>query len=319
MPASPQVWYGLQRSYDALTGETADRLAQLAPNSAEALALSAELAFEHGNAALAFQRYRQALALRSSFRGIHERVAEIYEATGHADWASVERSKTGAEQEVAKPHEETPEALYWRAQELLALARQANARLQQLPPSKEQFEAAARAAEDKGRYPEAATAWQQALKADPGDGSLKRRLALALCHGNDCVSALPLLKEELAKEAGSAELNYLCGLALNSTRDPGRALPYLEAAVRLDPKFVPARGALGEAYLEAGQPARAITELKAAIAEDETGSWHYQLARAYQAAGMREQSLAVLRDYREILRKHGAEHAAEPAITAPAP
>ena len=85
-----------------------------------------------------------------------------------------------------------------------------------------------------------------------------------------------------------------------------------------DSKFLPARGALGQAYLETGNPERAIPELEAALAPDEDGRRHYQLARAYQAAGRLDRAAAVLADYREILRLNEAERLDEPRITPPA-
>lgn len=89
----------------------------------------------------------------------------------------------------------------------------------------------------------------------------------------------------------------------------------MQNAVRLDGTFLPARAALGEAYLEAGKPDQAIPHLKAAVSDDENGSRRYQLARAYQAAGMRDQSLATLREFRAIMHRTSAEPA--PSITPP--
>ncbi len=336
IPDSPRVWYGLGRSYDGLAEESLTRIENVAPGSAEARALSAEFEFGRGQVVPAFERCREALALRPSFRGIRALVAEIYEAADYPDWAAVERTKASLEggacvnarslecefvaghiQEVAAAKADSPGAVYWQAKAFLGLSRQAYTRLRELPPSGESYEAAAIADEKRGLYPEAAAAWKEALRFEPTDAQLQRQLALALCHSNDCVSALPLLKDQLAHEPDSVELNYLCGLALNSTRNPGQALPYLENAVRLNGKFLPARAALGEAYLEAGRPERAIPELKAALGEDESGNRHYQLAQAYQAAGMRDQSLAVLREYREIVRPRDDQKQNESRITPP--
>jgi predicted Zn-dependent protease len=336
IPDSPRIWYGLGRSYDGLAEEALTRIESVAPGSAQALALSAEFEFDRNQVVSAFQRCREALALQPSFRGIRALVAEIYEATGHPDWATAERTKSSREgsicvdarslecefvaghvQEVAAAKADSPEAVYWQSKAFLALSRQAYARLRELPPSRESYEAAAIAEEKRGLYPEAAAAWKEALQFEPANAQLQRRLALALCHSNDCVSALPLLKNQLAHEPNSVELNYLFGLALNSTRNPGQALPYLENAVRLNGNFLPARAALGEAYLEAGRPERAIPQLKAAAAEDENGSRHYQLAQAYQAVGLRDQSLAVLREYREIVRRRDDQKQNESRITPP--
>ena len=58
-------------------------------------------------------------------------------------------------------------------------------------------------------------------------------------------------------------------------------------------------------------------QLEAALADDDSGTRHYQLARAYQGAGKRERATAVLRDYREILSRREVEEKDEPRITPP--
>jgi predicted Zn-dependent protease len=334
MPDSPRAWYGQIRCYAAVAAEILARLEKTAPGSAELLALSGDFEKDRLQFARAFQRYRQALARQPSFRGLHAKMAEIYSLTGHPEWAAAERAREGTAPRCAGPSTEcdfaagrieeaaaavgsSPGALYWRGLAVRALAERAYTRLQELPPSRERYQASAESNERGARYREAAAAWREALAVAPGESELQRRLALALCHANDCASALPLLKSLLAGAPVSAELNYLCGLALNSTREPGKALAYLEAAVRLDDKFLPARAALGEALLEAGSPERAIPHLEAAVAEDENGVRRYQLARALQAAGKREQALAVLREYREILSRRAAAEKDEPRITPP--
>jgi predicted Zn-dependent protease len=333
MPDSPRVWYGLRRSYAGWASEVLATLEKTAPGSPEFLALSADFERDRLQFARAFQLFRQALALQPAFRGLHAKVAQIYELTAHPEWAATERPRESAPacgdpspecdfvaghlREAAAAASTTPDSLYWQGLAIRALAQQAYTRLEQLPPSRERYEATAESHEASARYREAAVAWKQALSLAPGDSGIQRRLALALCYGNDCASALPLLKDLLARTPSSAELNYLCGLALNSTREPAQALPYLEAAVRLDDKFLPAHAALGEALLESGSPERAVPQLEAAVAEDQDGVRHFQLARAYQAAGKREQATAVLREYKEILSRRAASEKDEPHITAP--
>lgn len=333
MPDSPRVWYGLHRGYAGWASELLSTLEKTAPGSAQFLALSADCERDRLQFARAFQLLRQALLLEPSFRGLHAKVAGIYDLTAHPEWAAIERARESAPpcgglspecdfvsghlREAAAATSTTPDSLYWQALAIRALAQRAYDRLGALPPSRESYEAAAESHERAARYREAAVDWKQALALAPGDGEVQRRLALALCHGNDCVSALPLLKDLLARTPSSVELNYLCGLALNSTREPARALPYLEKAVRLDGKFLSAHAALGEALLESGSPERAIPQLEAAVAEDESGVRRYQLARAYQAAGKREQAAAVLRQYKEILSRRAAGEKDEPQITPP--
>ena len=333
MPDSPRVWYGLHRGYADWASEVLSTLERTTPESPEFLALSADFERDRLQFARAFQLFREALALQPAFRGLHAKVAEIYELTAHPEWAATESAResapscgkqspecdflSGRLREAAAATTTTPDRLYWQGLAIRALAQHAYERLGQLPPSRESYEAAAESHEASARYREAAAAWKQALSIAPGDSGIQRRLALALCYGNDCGSALPLLKDLLARTPSSAELNYLCGLALNSIREPAQALLYLEKAVRLDGKFLPSHAALGEALLESGSPEQAIPQLEAAVAEDEDGVRHFQLARAYQAAGKREQAAAVLREYKEILSRRAASERDEPHITAP--
>jgi uncharacterized protein HemY len=211
----------------------------------------------------------------------------------------------------------TPEQTYWQAKAFQALAQRAYARLAELPASRERAEAAANAHEKSGRYREAAVAWRDARQFARGDTGIQRRLALALCHSNDCGAALPLIQDLLERDKSSAEFHYLYGLALIEVHDPAQAIQYLETALERDTKFQLAHGALGEAYLEVGRWEPAIAQLEAAISDDDSGTRHYQLARAYQGAGKRERATAVLRDYREILSRREVEEKDEPRITPP--
>jgi len=311
MPDNPRILYGLGRSYQALAEAAFLRLEKAAPGSPEWLALGGDMELERGQFNRAFQRYRQALTLRPAFGGIHTAIALLYEKTGHPDWAAIERGREPASDAA------TPEAIYSQAKDYRNISQRAYARLRELPPSPEKFEAAASADELKGRYPEAAAAWRDALQLSPRNARIQQRLALALCRANDCRSALPLIEDLLARDSSSAFFNFLYGAALNSVQDPGRALPYLERAVRLDGHLLDARAELGEAYLQTGKPEQAIPHLQAAAAGDEDGRRHYQLGRAYQMAGKQEQAAGVLREYREIQRRREAADANEPRITPP--
>lgn len=350
-PDVQRVWYGLGRSYEALATESFQRLDRAVRararfclradtpcrlgETAELLAFAGFFQLDRGELARAFELFRQALVVEPSLKGLHAAVAGIYETTGHPDWAAAERAKepptladcrgqslecdfaAGRLREIISASAQTPSALYWRSRALRELSRQAYARLDGLPASPEKYQAAAHRYEKDGLYREAAGAWTEALKLSPNDANIQRRLVLALCDSNDCASALPLLKRLLGREPSSAMLHYLYGRAVSNSLDAGQALPYLETAVKLDGKYLPARAALGQAYLEAGSPERAIPQLEAAVAKDEDGSRHYQLARAYQAAGKQEQAAAVLRKYREIVRRRQAEERNQPRITAP--
>jgi predicted Zn-dependent protease len=337
MPALPRAWYGLGYSYALLVRDSLTRLQEQAPNSAEALALSGDLDLEAAQVAKAFVHFRQALRLRPGFTGLHAKVADVYLAAGHADWAATERRKeeykgerscvavsqleceiaAGRLEQAASARVSSLQDTYWQAQAFLELSHRAYTKLSALPASQEGYEAEARREENRGRYPQAVAAWQKALQLDPANEELQRGLVLAQCHSNDCVSALPLLKQELAKHRSSAEWNYLYGLSLVTVREPLQAISHLQKALRLDPAFAAARGVLGEAYLEAGRPQEAIPNLKAALSGDQSGSRYYQLAQAYRAAGNEAQARDMLRRYREIVQRATGQDTAMSAITPP--
>ncbi len=332
-PESPRAWDGLLRAYEGLADGAFAALQSAAPASAETRAIVGFIELDHGQLARAFGRFREALAQEPAFPGLHSAIAGIYETTGHADWAGTERAKekpvdcgspspacdfaAGQLEQLANAPAATPNALYWHTRALQELAGRAYSRLAALPDSVEKFDAAARRYERSAMYREAAGALEQARKLAPANLDIGHRLALALCRSNDCGSALSLIKDLLGREPQSAQLNYLYGEALASLQSTAQALPYLEAAVKLDGGLLAARGALGEAYLESGSAERAIPQLEAAIATDDDGIRHYQLARAYQAAGRREQAAAVLLRYREILDRRAKQESAEPRITPP--
>jgi len=335
VPENPRAWYGLGRSEEGAAGEIFDRLEKARPGSAEVLALAGGFEFGRGQMAQALRQYREALALRPELRGLHDAIAEIYGKTGHPDWATIERARearpgadcagqtpecafaAGQFDQATTAFAGTPDQTYWQAKAFQVLAQRAYARLKELPASQEQAEAAANSYERSGRYRDAATAWKEALQSAKGDTGIQRRLALALCHSNDCGAALPLIQDLLRRDKSSAEFHYLYGLALIEVHDPAQAIQYLETALERDSKFQPAHGALGEAYLEVGRWDAAIAQLEAAIADDDNGVRHYQLARAYQGAGQRERAAAVLKAYREILSRHEVEEKTEARITAP--
>lgn len=318
MPDHPRVLFGLARSYEALASGEFLRLEKEAPGSPEWLALGGDFELDRRGYLRAFQRYRQALALRPQFPGLHAAIATIYEQTGHPDWAAAERAKGDGSNPACRHNPRgcatTAEALYWECKRHRTFSQSAYARLRNSPPSPERYKAEAMADEMGSHYPEAAAAWKQALALSPGDRDIQHRLALALCHANDCGSALPYIQDLLAREPSSSELNFLYGTALRTTEQPERAVEYLEKAVKLNGNLLAARADLGEAYLAAGKPAAAIPQLEAAVADDRDGSRHFQLARAYQASGNKERAAAALREYREIRGR--AEHA-ELRITPP--
>jgi tetratricopeptide (TPR) repeat protein len=330
IPESSPAWYGLGRSYESLSVHAFDGLQKAAPESAYWLALIAETRLREQQLSSAFYLYRGALEKMPAMRGLHAQVAEVYRRSGHSDWASVEEEK---ERQLPEPDchtqtlecqfrdrqflallasakgKNTPESNYWRSRAYNELALQAFTRLGQLPASTEQHELKAHIFTGQKKYAEAAQELRDALKLSPADKQIQKQLAITLKSSQDYAAALPLFQSLLTAQPASAELNYLTGETLLDLQRAEEAIPLLSHATNRDPTLIPARKALARAYLAAGRPGDAVPHLKAALASDEDGSLHYQLARAYQAAGQASLAKEMLQQYQKTQRSAAAASA----------
>jgi predicted Zn-dependent protease len=342
LPDEARVWYGLERSCDAVWRAAVEELNTKAPDSSYSRVLAGDGARRLGRYALAVRRYHEALAVQpetqSERRAALAPLAEVYRASGHADWAEeIERrlsrlTPPGCSSEpecdfqagrylellrAASPV--SPELFFWRAKACETIANEAHARLAQLPESAQYEELEARKREEQGIYQQAAEHWRRALRLSPKSAELRRGLALARYHGGDFEQALPVLNELLAGQPDSAEFNYFYGSSLLLSEQPQRAIPYLEKVVGNDPESLAARGALGNALLQIGSYEEAIPHLRAALAVDEDGRIHYQLARAYRGAGHEEQARQALEQYRQVQQAAEAQRQAAEEVFEVAP
>jgi len=324
LPRSPRVWYGLERCYTVLAEAEFERLARLAPGSAYIEALLGDARMEQEQYEAAFARYRRALALDAGLTGVHTALAEIYERTGHPDWAAVERKREPAAPADCRSsdlaclfaHEQFLDLLrangsaFWKKRAYDRLAEQAFAKLAALPDSAELHELKARRLDSAGSYTAAVNEWTKALALSPGNAVLNQGLATALFHARDYEAALPLLEKLLEQKPDSAEFLFLCGDALLSLKRPRDATGYLESSVERDPTNLFAHAELGRAYLELGDGARAIPHLLTALPADEDGTRHFELARAYRMTGDTKRAKETLTEYSR-LRKEAAERERE--------
>lgn len=340
-PQNARAWYGLGRSYELLSSATFEKLQKSDPESPYVLSLLAEARLREQQFSSAFYLYRRALERMPNLHGLHSAVAEIYQQTGHAEWAETEQHreaalpfldchsptlechfKAGHYEDLiaaAKPAK-TPESLYWTTRAYNELALTAFDRLGQLPPSPELHELKARIYSNQKKYSEAAAELRKALELSPADARLKKDLALSLQLGQDYVAALPLFQELLHQQPDSAEFNYFVGDTLLDLQRSKEALPFLKRAVLRDPKSPAVHKALARCELATGEPANAIPHLKLVLPSDEDGTLHYQLAQAYRANGQIELSRKMLNEYESMRRSAAARNEAakqETDITAP--
>lgn len=321
-PQDPRGWYGLGRSYEGVARTAREHLQRSAPDSDYVLLLVAQVMVAEGKPANAFRLYREALEKRPGLAEAHEAVARIYEQRGHADWAAVERERARgipapdcrsaslecdfragryASVFAAAPSLGTAEGTYWLSRAAYELAREAFARLGELPPSPE---ATLRRVEilRAQRQPlgPAIEALRAAAAAWPEDVRIRRELATALFLVNDPEGARPILDDLIKRTPDSAELGLMLGETWLKAQQPAKAIPLLEGVVRREPKLLPAQAALGRAYVAAGDMARAIAPLETALETDTDGSLHYQLARAYRATGRPERATQALAQFQEL-------------------
>jgi tetratricopeptide (TPR) repeat protein len=334
-PANPRPWYGLGRSYEAVSQQAFDVLEKMGPDSPWWLMLAAEARVKLGRNTAAFTLYRAVLDKRPNFRGAHAGLAEVYRKTDHSEWAAAEEEMERKLPPVAcaAPSSEchflkgryaqalslalagkSPEALYWQSRAANELARAAFAQLAKLPPSVESHQVLAELYRNLGRHADAIQAWKAALELAPGDPRLEQELATSVYMSRDYVAAEKMARELIAKDSKVAEMHFILGDSLMNQQQPEQAAESLRKALGLRPAYPAAQAVLGRALMQMGRSAEAIPHLVAGLPADSDGSLHFQLSRAYRDAGQPEKAAAAMKTY-QAMQKSAAE--SEIVITGP--
>lgn len=311
-PQNARAWYGLGRAYEQVAQESYEKLLKAAPNSPYTIALLGEARLRQGKLNSAFALFKQA----GDLPGVHTGLAEVYEKSGHSDWAATERmrEKSLPLPRATKPG--TPEALFHTVRTNNQLALNAFQKLSALPESAELHELLGEMYRNQGKYMESMTAWDRARELAPQDDTrLKREYAATVYLSRDYGWAMALLREAVEREPNAADLQFMLGDALLNQQETEQAVEHLRKAVELDPAFLPAHAALGRAYGQLGKLAEAAPHLEKALPTDTDGALHYQLSRALQAAGQTERAQKMLARYKELQAE--AQEPEPPAITAP--
>jgi predicted Zn-dependent protease len=334
-----RLWYALGRAYEALSQRSFEQLQKLAPESAYTLVLVGESQLSRRRNSSAFRLFQDALKKDVRVPGANSGLAQVYRETGHADWAATaearERRKP-APNCTAKPWEchflagrlrpaassaravRTPDALFWLTRVYNALAAQAFAQLEKLPPSPELHQIRAEVFRNQGRHSDSVREWEAALQLESTNQQFHRELAISVYLARDYPRAEKLIGEQLRHDAAAPELHYYLGDIFLNQDKAADALMELQRAVDLDPKLLPAHAVLARALMQAGKSREAIPHLEAAREIDQDGSIHYQLSRAYQADGRTDAARTALARYQEL--SQAAAAGTEPGdaeITAP--
>ena len=340
-PKLPVAWYALFHAYNDVAQEAIAGFAEAStPAGYQDLLLGDALAAD-GRFTDAYAAYRDALAALPSMVSIHDAVARIYQQTGHADWAALERKKgtlspaqcakrqalcafRGGRYRVALTAAGTaqdPESRYWRARAAAELAKEALDQLDRLPDSRERREVRAAVASADRRHPDAVRELKAALRFAPDDPGLVGRLGTALYLSREYDAAVETLRPVIEQAPVSENLQALTayGDSLLQLDRVEEAVRYLRRAFTADTADRTASLSLARAYMRQGDFKAALPLLEWQLAGDTDGSVHVQLSRALAGIGQADKAEAMLAKSQEIQRaaQRGAEEAGKRTITPP--
>ena len=90
-PRNPDVWYALGQAYNAVKQDALGTFGQT--DSSWRGLLSADALLENGHFVDAFTLFRIVQGELPAMVSVHDSIARIYDRTGHAQWATAERTK----------------------------------------------------------------------------------------------------------------------------------------------------------------------------------------------------------------------------------
>jgi predicted Zn-dependent protease len=338
-PRLPAAWYALGHAYNAVTQDALAGFNDEPEDSPWRQLLVADALLADGRLTDAFALDRATLERLPSMASIHDSIAKIYELSGHADWAATERGKGvlspaacagrkalcafragryRAALDAAMAGKDV-ESRYWRARAATELALAAFKQLEQLPDSRERREVRATLALSQRRYTDAVAELKAALTFAPKDPGLLDDLGTAYYSSREYDKAVEAFTPLLAGNPDDPRLLTLVGDSLLQLQRLDEALPMLQHAVERDRSDAMPRLALGRAYLQKGEFAAAVPLIEAQLTNDNDGSLHVQLARAYAGLGQKDKAEALMKESQEIQRaaqERGAA-AGQRSITGP--
>jgi tetratricopeptide (TPR) repeat protein len=321
-PQVPSGWYALGLAYSAVSQEAIRSFEDRWEDAAWRRLLTADSLLATGHLTDAFALYRSVEAQLPSMVTIHESIGQIYERSGHAEWAALERKRAVLAADACakrKPlcefragryrsaldaalNGSEAESRYWQARAARELAGAAYAHLDSLPDSPERRASRAAIARAEDRHQDAVTELTAAVKLAPGNPTLTFELATACYAARNYEQALATVDPMLRARPDDPRLVKLAAYSLLQLRRPEDALPLLQRAVTIDPSDPGPRLALGRAHVQRGDYAAAIPLIESQLGTDSDGSLHVQLARAYAGVGQREKAAALLTRSQELHR-----------------
>ena len=321
-PEAPAGWYALGLAYNGVAQEAVRSFEDRPGEAAWQQLLIADGLLATGHLTDAFAIYRSVEAQLPSMVTIHESVAQIYDRSGHAEWAARERTRGVLPADACAARKglcefragryrnaldaaltgSDAEARYWRARSARELSRTSYAHLDTLADSPERHAVRATIARAEDRHQDAVTELTAALKLAPENPTLTFELATACYAARNYDQALATVTPLLRARPDEPRFVKLSGYSLLQLRRLDEALPLLQRAAAIDPSDPGPRLALGRAHVQRGDYAAAIPLIEPHLAGDSDGSLHVQLARAYTGVGQREKAAALLGRSEELHR-----------------
>lgn len=337
-PRNPSAWYELGQAYNDIKQSALASFTNASDAPWRAL-ISADALLENGHLRDAFTLYRGVADALPSMFTIHESIARIYEQTGHAQWAAVERGGIKSAADACATRRAMcefrggryrtsldaaikgadAESRYWTARAANELALAAFKHLESLPDSPERRIIRAARAQAQERYTDAVSELKAAVHLAPQRPELQYQLASAYYSARDYDGTLTALSPLLEAYPDDPRLLALKAQALSQLQRADEAMPILKQLLQRNPNDAWTKLALGRAYSQIGNHKDAIPLLEEQLQTDTDGSLHMQLARAYVAIGQPDKAQPLLARSEE-LRKADEERRAESArrvISAP--
>jgi predicted Zn-dependent protease len=136
----------------------------------------------------------------------------------------------------------------------------------------------------------------------PGDPDLVAEMGTTYYYARNFDRAASTLQPLLKSRGDDPQLLAMCGESLLELQRVEDAIPLLERATSIDTSNSAARLALARAYVQKQYFAAAIPLFEVELHDDQDGSVHVQLARAYRAAGNVEKASELLAESEKLQR-----------------
>lgn len=164
--------------------------------------------------------------------------------------------------------------------------------LKQLPNSYELYSSRAAVLDMEGRQPEAIADYRTAIRLQPKRPDDYFSLALIQYHQGDYAAASRTLNTAIQADIADSDIHYLLAECIHAQHgSAASALQEVTEALRLDPSSAPALTLRGQLELQQDDTQFAIRDLeRARTLAPQSNEVAYNLARAYQKAGRRQEA-----------------------------